>query len=64
MTTTTAGFLDREDVGQHITIHLPGKPRTGTLTGIHHSPDRAVRLELAGHHIIVHHSRKTTLGPA
>lgn len=52
-TTTTAGFLDRENVGQHITIHLPGKPRTGQLTGIHHSPDRTVRLELADHHIIV-----------
>lgn len=64
MTTTTAGALDPEDIGQEITIHLPGKPRTGQLTGITHSPDNMVRLHINRRHIIVHHSRKITLGPA
>ena len=61
MTTTTAGALDPEDIGQEITIHLPGKPRTGQLTGIHHGRDRMVRLELAGHHIIVRSTTPITI---
>ena len=61
MTTTTAGALDPEDIGQHITIHLPGKPRTGQLTGITHSPDNMIRLELAGHHIIVRNTMPITI---
>lgn len=64
MTTTTAGALDPENIGQHITIHLPGGTYTGTLTSITHSPDRMVRLHINRRHIIVHHSRKITLGPA
>lgn len=64
MTTTTAGALDPEDVGQEITIHLPGGTFTGQLTSITHSPDNMVRLQVNRRHIIVHHSRKITLGPA
>ena len=61
MTTTTAGALDREDIGKEITIHLPGKPRKGQLTGIHHGHDNMTRIELAGHHIIVRNTMPITI---
>ena len=61
MTTTTAGALDPEDIGQEITIHLPGKPRKGQLTGIHHGRDNMIRIELAGHHIIVRSTMPITI---
>lgn len=53
MTTTTAGALDREDIGKTITVHLPGKHRTGQLLGIDHGRDRFVRLEVGRQHIVV-----------
>lgn len=61
MTTTTAGALDPEDIGQEITIHLPGKHRKGQLTGIHHGSDDMTRIELAGHHIIVRNTIPITI---
>lgn len=64
MTTTTAGALDPEDIGQEITIHLPSGQLAGRLDSITHSPDCMVRLKIGRRHIIVNHNRKITLSPA
>ena len=64
MTTTTAGALDTEDIGQEITVHLPSGTFTGQLTDIAPGHDNMVRLQVNQRHVIVHHDRKITLNPA
>ena len=50
---TTAGALDPEDIGKTITVHLPGRHRTGQLLDIDHGRDRLIRLGVGRQHIVV-----------